>query len=186
MPTDSCREPLVPNAPHTTDVNDMLARLADARGTARASDVLDSVVQTLMRQNSWRVVDQVLRRIQDMATAGHFTSAERFYLISAISFAGIGERLDAIPRFAESFDEMMEIADRHDPFATQRWLVEPAPEEYERLRDENELLMAQEESSWFSSLGETEMAYLRLHEPHEFSDRCEAGKREFVGKGVRG
>lgn len=174
----------MPDAPHTTDLSDMLTRLANARGNERASDVLDSVVQTLMRQNSWHVVDQVLRRIQDMATAGHFTSAERFYLISAISLAGIGERLDAIPRFAESCDEMMEIADRHDPFATQRWLVEPAPEEYERLRDENELIMAQEESSWFSSLGESEMAYLRLHEPDEFTDRCDAGKREFRGNGA--
>jgi hypothetical protein len=168
-------------APPPFDANELLALLAEVRGTPQALDVWHALTEPLWNGGTWRDADPLLRMIQAMGDAGIFSPDERLFLFSSVGDAVMPSRASEDPRFAEVNRAMERLKREHGLGADEAWLLDEAPEEYRALNTEWCRIADEQLAAWWLSLGEREMAWLQVHDEGEWYARHAAGREELMG-----
>ncbi len=168
--------------PPPLDANELLALLAELRGTPEAIDVCHALTEPLWNDASWRDADPLLRMIQAMGDAGIFSPDERLFLFSTVGDAVMPSRASEDPRFTEVDLAMERVKREHGLDDDEDWLLHEAPEEYRMLNAEWCRIADEQLAAWWLSLGEREMAWLQVHDENEWNARHEAGREELLGE----
>lgn len=166
----------------SSDTDELLSLLVEMRGTSKALDVWRAIRDPMWNGMSWREVEPVMRMIQALGDAGVFSDEERFFLLASIGDAVLPTRAREDPRFDEVERAMEDVRTAHGLTDDEEWLLDESPAEYQALAQEWDRIADTQMAAWFASLGEREMAWLRLHNASEFEALFEVGRVELSGE----
>ncbi len=166
----------------SSDTDELLSLLVEVRGTSKALDVWRAIRDPMWNGMSWSEVEPLMRMIQALGDAGVFSDEERFFLLASVADAVMPTRAREDPRFDEVERAMEEVRTAHGLTDEEDWLLAESPAEYQALAQEWDRIADTQMAAWFASLGEREMAWLRLHNASEFETVFEEGRAELMGE----